>query len=224
MIKLDDVEARVLGSLVEKAVTTPEAYPLSYNSLLLACNQKTSREPVMNLDESTAGPALHTLTQKELVERVHETGSRVPKFRHRVDKLLASEDPRVTAVICVLLLRGPQTPGELKTRTERLCKFESTAEVDTLLSELANRPEPIVAKLPRQPGQKEARWRQLFTGEAPAAETSSAPAVAAAGPVAPAAKDTENRVAALEKKIEDLEARLAELEKRPHSLPSQVNQ
>lgn len=216
MLQLTEIEARVVGSLVEKSLTTPEQYPLTYNSLLAACNQKTSREPVMTLDEAAAGPHLMTAIDKGLVERVNEAGSRVPKFRHRADTLVGSEDPKITGVICVLLLRGPQTSGELKTRTERLCKFESTAEVESLLQDLAARPEPFVAKLPRQPGQKEARWTQLFTG--PAAVPSPG------APVKPSPGDAQiafphphgDRVAELEKRLASLEARVQALEEKPN--------
>lgn len=200
-IQLNDVEARVLGSLVEKSLTTPDLYPLTYNSIIAACNQKTSREPVMELDHDAAGAGLHSLLEKNLAERVNEAGARVPKFRHRIEDLVGGFDPKVVGVVCVLLLRGPQTPGELKSRTERLCKFESTAEVESLLQDLAARPEPLVAKLPRQPGQKETRYRHLFSGEAPAPAASQA-AVA----VQP------DRLAELEKRVAALEARLAALD------------
>jgi uncharacterized protein YceH (UPF0502 family) len=209
-IQLNDVEARLLGALIEKSLTTPEQYPLSYNSLLLACNQKTSRDPVMSLTEESTGPALHALIERFLVERVHEPGSRVPKFRHGADTLVPGADARTIGAVCVLLLRGAQTPGELKTRTERLCRFESTAEVESLLQDLAARPDPLVAKLPRQPGQKESRYRHLFSGDAAvAAEAPSAPAAAPA--VSPAAGD---RVAQLEKRLSELEARCRALEER----------
>lgn len=214
MITLDAVEARVLGSLVEKSLTTPELYPLTYNSLLAACNQKTSREPVMSLDEEALGRAVHSLTDKGLVERVKETGSRVPKFRHRVDKLLGGEDPKVVGVTCVLLLRGPQTSGELKTRTERLCRFESTAEVEGLLQDLSAKPQPFVSRLERRPGQKEARWRELFTAGAAAPEPSAPPVPAALQPAGP------DRLAALEERVRALEGRLEALEKGSGARPS----
>lgn len=212
MLQLTEIEARIVGSLVEKSFTTPEQYPLTYNSLLAACSQKTSREPVMTLDEAAAGPHLMTAIDKGLVERVNETGSRVPKFRHRADKLVGTEDAKITGVICVLLLRGAQTSGELKTRTERLCKFESTAEVESLLQDLAARPEPMVAKLPRQPGQKESRWTQLFTGPAP-----SAPVTPSAGDATVAFPHPQgDRVAELEKRLASLEARVQALEEKPN--------
>lgn len=198
IVELNDVQARVLGSLVEKSLTTPDQYPLSMNSLVLACNQKTSRDPVMTLDEASVGAALHFLLEKSLAGRLHEAGSRVPKFMHHIEMLLSGTDEKTTAVICVLLLRGPQTAGELKTRTERMCRFASSAEVESLLQDLSNRPEPWVAKLPRAAGQKEVRYRHLFSA-APA--PGSAPTPDAATP-APAADD---RLAQLEKRVEALE-------------------
>jgi uncharacterized protein YceH (UPF0502 family) len=220
LLQLDEIEARVLGSLVEKSLTTPDLYPLTYNSLLAACNQKTSREPVMSLTEETAGPAVHSLIEKKLVYRVHEPGSRVPKFGQTIENLVASSDPKVIGVVCVLLLRGPQTPGELKSRTERLCRFESTAEVESLLQDLAARPEPLVAKLPRQAGQKESRYRHLFSAASGSDIPSHGPSAAAsgdalapgAGAPKPAAAPAPDRVAALEKRVAELETRLAALE------------
>lgn len=200
IVELNEVQARVLGSLVEKSLTTPDQYPLSMNSLVLACNQKTSRDPVMTLDEAAVGAGLHFLLEKSLAGRLHEPGSRVPKFMHHVEMLLSGADDKTIAVLCVLLLRGPQTSGELKTRTERMCSFVSSAEVESLLQDLSNRPEPWVAKLPRQAGQKEVRYRHLFSAApAPGAVASSAPAAVAA----PAAAD---RLTQLEKRVEALEA------------------
>lgn len=198
LTELDPVEARVLGSLVEKSLTTREQYPLTFNALLNACNQKTSREPVMNLDTDSMGRAVQSLIEKSLVERLQAPGDRVPKFRHNIDRLLNSADPRLIGVITVLLLRGPQTPGEIKGRTDRLCEFAGTAEVEGLLQELCARAEdPLVARLPRQAGQKEARYQHLFSGAVPiGAEEAAAPAV-------PASPD---RLAQLEKRVEALEA------------------
>lgn len=204
-ITLNEVEARVLGCLVEKSLTTPELYPLTLNSIVSACNQKTSRDPVMNLDDKAVGQGLFTLMDKGLAERCHEPGDRVPKFRHHVEVLLGGQDPKEIGAICVLLLRGPQTPGEIKTRGERLCRFESTAEVESVLQTLSARDGgPFVARMERLPGQKEARYRHLFAGaEAPA----TAPRDCAPQP-APA----DDRVARLEKRVEALETRIKALE------------
>ncbi len=204
LIELNPVEARVLGSLVEKSLTTREQYPLTFNALLNACNQKTSREPVMELDTDAMGRAVQTLIDKGLAERVQAPGDRVPKFRHYISNLLASDEPRLVGTITVLLLRGPQTPGEIKGRTDRLCEFTGTAEVEGLLQELCAKAEPIVARLPRQAGQKEARYCHLFSGAVPAA-----PAEAAA----PAAGQPD-RVALLEQRVAALEALVKALEER----------
>lgn len=202
---LDPVEARVLGALVEKSLTTPEQYPLSMNALVAACNQKTSRDPVMDLDEAAVGRGLHSLIERHLAGRLHEPGARVPKFMHHIEMLLSDGDDKAVGAVCVLLLRGPQTPGELKTRTDRLCRFESTAEVESLLQAMASRPEPWVAKLPRQPGQKESRYRHLFSAEgAPVPAADAAPAAAPPAPAA-AAPPADDRVAALEKRVAALE-------------------
>lgn len=201
LIELDADQARALGALAEKSITTREVYPLTFNSLLAACNQKSSREPVMTLDLDALGRAVQGLIEKGLVERQQAPGERVPKFRHDIGKLLGSDDARVIGVSILLLLRGPQTPGELKTRSERLCQFASTAEVEGLLQQLCAAPEPFVARLPRQHGQKETRYTHLFSG-APAA----APEAASAAP-APAP----DRLAALEARVAALEAAVKNL-------------
>ncbi|HEX4048090.1 MAG TPA: YceH family protein [Elusimicrobiota bacterium] len=203
MIELDEVQARVLGALVEKSLTTPDQYPLSMNSLVLACNQKTSRDPVMSLDEAAVGGGLHFLVEKSLAGRLHEPGSRVPKFMHHLEMLLTGADQKTIATVCVLLLRGPQTPGELKTRTERMCEFSGTAEVESLLQDLALRAEPWVLKLPRQPGQKEVRYRHLFSGAAAPSPVPAAP------PAAPPAVDRLTRLEARVEALETLIKRLA---------------
>lgn len=197
--ELNEIEARVLGALIEKSLTTPESYPLTLNSLVAACNQKTSRDPVMNLEEPAVAAGLHSLIERSLAGRLHEPGSRVPKFMHHAEILLEGSDAKAVAVLCVLLLRGAQTAGELKTRTERMCEFAGTAEVESLLQDIALRAEPWAVKLPRQPGQKEARWRQLFSGGA-------APVAAPAAPLAAVVKaPAPDRVAELEKRVAALE-------------------
>lgn len=203
-LTLNDVEARILGSLVEKSLTTPEQYPLSLNALVNSCNQKTSREPVMSLEESAVREGLATLLNKGLAERRHDPGSRVPKFLHNINALLEDGSPRLVGLVCVLLLRGPQTPGEIKTRTDRLCDFTSTAEIDSLLRDLASRGEgAIVSQLPRGPGQKETRWRHLF------GEISRTSAATPAAIPAPAGVPQEgDRLTRLEKRVEALEALL----------------
>ncbi len=206
--ELDPVEARALGSLVEKSITTREQYPLTFNSLLSACNQKSSREPVMSLDADSLGRAVQKLVEKGFAAREQAPGERVPKFRHDIGKLLGSDDPKVIGVMTVLLLRGPQTPGELKVRSERLCEFSGTAEVEGLLQALCAAAEPMVARLPRNAGQKETRYRHLFT----AAE--AAPEAAAAAPAQAAVPAQPDRLAALEKRVEALEAAVKALSEK----------
>lgn len=207
LIELNAIEARVLGSLVEKSLTTREQYPLTFNSLLNACNQKSSRDPVMTLDTDAMGKAVQSLVEKGLLERQQIPGERVPKFRHNMNKLLNTDDAKITGVITVLLLRGPQTPGEIKGRTDRLCEFTGTAEVDALLQELAGRAEdPLVARLPRQPGQKEQRYYHLFSGAAAPAAASAEPAAAAAVPG--------DRLHQLEQRVETLEVLVKNLVER----------
>jgi len=206
LTELNHIEARVLGSLVEKSLTTREQYPLTFNALLNACNQKTSREPVMTLDLDTMGKAVQTLIEKGLVDRLQGPVDRVPKFRHNIANLLNSADPKLIGVVTVLLLRGPQTPGEIKGRTDRLCEFVSTAEVEGILQELCARSQdPLVARLPRQPGQKETRYQHLFSG-APSAETEK--------PFKPMHEPAHDRISQLDKRIETLETIVRNIEER----------
>ncbi len=161
--ELNDVEARVLGSLVEKDITTPDYYPLSLNALVNACNQKSNRDPVMNLDENAVRSALGTLQDKGLAGPAGGADSRVPKFEHRLQEVFNFTRPEL-AVLCVLLLRGPQTPGELRGRTERMHGFGDLSEVQSALQRLIDREPPLVAMLPRQPGTKESRYAHLLSG------------------------------------------------------------
>jgi len=162
-IRLDDMEARVLGCLIEKELTTPEYYPLSLNALTNACNQKSNRDPVMTLEEEEVVRALDSLRFKQLAV-VSAEGGRVPKYRHILAeklKLLPAE----LAVMCELLVRGPQTVGELRTRSERMHPFPDLAAVEDVLREMMEREQPLVTRLARQPGRKEARHAHLFSGE-----------------------------------------------------------
>src|ERR1700681_3176673 len=164
-LQLSDVEVRVLGSLIEKDITTPDYYPLSLNALVNACNQKNNRDPVMTLAEETVRQALSTLQEK----RIAGPASRGTKFKHRLQEVF-NFDRREIAVICVLLLRGPQTPGELRTRTDRMYRFEALDDIVSTLDRLAQRQPPLARVLPRQPGTKESRYTHLFSGEPPASE------------------------------------------------------
>src|SRR5271168_5298526 len=163
-IILNDVETRVLGSLVEKDVTTPDYYPLSLNALVNACNQKNNRDPVMNLDEDSVRQALDTLQQKRLAGPTSSADSRVTKYEHRLQEVFNFTRGE-TAILCVLLLRGPQTPGELRGRTERMYRFEELEDVLSALQRLMQREPSLVTALPRQPGTKEIRYAHLLSGE-----------------------------------------------------------
>jgi uncharacterized protein len=204
-IILTDIEARILGSLIEKSLTTPDQYPLSLNSLVNACNQKTSRDPVMNLDEATVARSLAGLQEKGLVTRRSEPNSRVTKFQHQVEVLLNGGTTKEVGTICLLLLRGPQTPGEIRTRADRLCEFTGPAEVEAILNDLAARTDgPFVERQPRQSGQKETRWRHLFIPASPVKAAIPTSAVAGKDHLA----NLEERIKRLENDVKDLKARL----------------
>ena len=191
----DPVEIRVLGCLIEKQRTTPDVYPLSLNALRLACNQATNREPVVDYDEPTIRSALDGLARRGWARLASGPGSRAVKFRHLLDEALGVGEAE-TSLLAVLMLRGPQTPGELKQRTERLWQFGDRDELEHTLSALADR--ELVERLPRRPGQKEERYAQLLgeAGEAPAARD-----------VIPAG----DRLAALEAAVADLRDEVAAL-------------
>ncbi len=203
-IQLTDVEARVLGSLVEKDITTPDYYPLSLNALVNACNQKSSREPVMDVDEDAVRQALHGLQQKGLAGPAGGADSRVTKYEHRLQERF-NFDRREIAVLCMLLLRGPQTPGELRGRTERLYRFEDVADVQSVLGRLIER--ELAAMLPRRPGTKESRYAHLLSGPPPDWD----PAAAQVETAAPAHDD---RVSRLEEEVERLKNEMAELKQQ----------
>jgi uncharacterized protein YceH (UPF0502 family) len=198
----DAVELRVLGCLIEKQRTTPDVYPLSLNALRLACNQATNRDPVVDYDEPTVRSALDRLARKGWTRLASGPGSRAAKFRHLLDEAL-SVTPSELALLAVLMLRGPQTLGELRTRSERLYSFASTEDVERTLEALAER--ELVERVPRRPGQKEDRYRQLLGGEedgeraAPGeAEPEPAPAVATAAP------PDDDRLGELEQRMDEL--------------------
>jgi len=198
----DAVELRVLGCLIEKQRTTPDVYPLSLNALRLACNQSTNRDPVVDYDEPTIRAALDRLGRKGWTRLASGPGSRVAKFRHLVDEALQLS-PSELALLAVLMLRGPQTPGELKNRSERLYPFGSLDDVEGVLRRLIER--ELVARLPRRPGQKEERFAQLLGGEA---DVSSEPAAAVPAYEQSPAGD---RVEELSARVERLEDEVASL-------------
>lgn len=163
--ELNEVEIRVLGALVEKQVTTPEYYPLTLNALTQACNQKNNRNPVVTFDEATVTTAIETLRAKNLIYLFYGSTSRVPKYKHMMAEVFGL-NPQELAVMCVLMLRGPQTVGELRGRTDRLYDFSGLQEVEETLNSLsAKEPQSLVVKLPRQAGQKEIRYAHLLGGE-----------------------------------------------------------
>src|SRR5438477_2723626 len=197
-ILLNDVETRVLGSLIEKDITTPDYYPLSLNALVNACNQKNNRDPVMNLNGDAVREALHTLQEKRLAGPTSSADSRVAKYEHRLQEAF-NFNRGETAILCVLLLRGPQTPGELRGRTERMQRFEALDEVQSTLQRLMQREPPLVKVLPRQPGTKEARYTHLLSGDMEDISVARASSPAIANNPA----DTE-RLARLEDEVQEL--------------------
>jgi len=206
---LNAVEVRVLGALVEKEITTPEYYPLTLNSLTTACNQKSNRYPVVDFDEKTVVRALESLRDKGLARQVSGMDMRVPKHYHLFDEKLGLTRPQVAA-LCVLMLRGPQTVGEIRGRSGRLHEFADLSEVEAVLSALAERAEgPLVAQLARQPGRKESRYAHLLMGQPQEDEQEDE-----GGPVDAAAVEVraENeRIAALEERVRELASELVTL-------------
>jgi hypothetical protein len=207
MLELSPTEARVLGCLIEKEITTPEYYPLSLNATLNACNQKTNREPVMELTEADVRTALFDLEGLGLVRT--DASSRVSKFEHRIRDILNLRRDEV-AVLCLLLLRGPQTPPELRARAERLYTFDDNAAVTSTLERLSQRDEPLTVHLQRQPGARETRWMHLLSGTVVQEITPVAAVQRSA--IAP---NLLEQLATLEARVAALEARLDALEDRP---------
>ncbi len=207
---LDVVEVRVLGSLIEKEITTPEYYPLTLNALVNACNQKSNRDPVVNYDDDTVSAALELLRERRLSLTIVPSGSRVNKYAHRLSESL-NLGRRETAVLCTLMLRGPQTLGEIHSRSERMHHFSDLAEVESVIERLMTFDPPLAVKLPRQPGTKEPRYAHLLSGEV------TAPAIEEA-PEAPRREDRisalESEVARLLQEIESLKSRFAEFRKQ----------
>src|SRR5919204_1408570 len=204
---LNETEVRVVGSLAEKQVTTPDYYPLTLNALVHACNQISNREPVVNYDERTVAEAVESLRAKNLVYIFYGAESRVPKYKHMLREVFALS-PQELAALCVLMLRGPQTIGEVRGRTGRLHEFADLAEVEATLDHLARREEPLVARLPRRAGQKDARYAHLLAGAPPAeaGDEGAAPAHAR--------ETAGERVARLEAEVASLRGEVAELRRQ----------
>ena len=217
-ITLTALEARVIGTLIEKEITTPDQYPLSLNALVNACNQKSNREPVMDLDESQVQEIIDGLVKKHMVSEKTAFGSRVTKYRERFCNTefgTLSFSPQELGILCVLLLRGAQTPGELRTRTARLCRFNDVLEVEDVLDQLMNREDgPFVARLPREPGKRELRYVQRFS------ETPYVPESSAVKDVAVAGEETE-RLNRLEQQVSELVREVGELRERLDGLAAE---
>jgi uncharacterized protein YceH (UPF0502 family) len=213
-VSLSALDARVLGCLIEKEITTPDQYPLSLNALTNACNQKTNRHPVLELGEQAVQQTLDALSKRHLVMERSGFGSRVLKYRHRLcngDHNPLQFSPQELAVVCELLLRGAQTPGELRNRAQRLAPFADLAAVEATLEQLAKRPDgPFVQKLARQPGAREARYAQLFSelpapGEVAEEEEVAEPATGAAPSLATRVRELELAVEALKEQLAALQ-------------------
>src|SRR5215831_16044735 len=211
---LSPVEVRILGALVEKEATTPDNYPLSLNALTNACNQTSNRDPVMDLDETAVRNAVNSLRQQSLVRAVQHSGSRVMKFQHLMNERLNLDAPAL-GVMCVLMLRGPQTSGEIRGRTSRLAEFGSVADVETVLASLSAA--GLVVQLDRRPGQKEARYVHLLSGAPPAAAADDA--VSPGEPIP--AERSEDRISSLEIAVADLRGEVADLRAKLEDLVRQ---
>ena len=206
---LTEIETRVLGALVEKQVTTPEYYPLTLNALTLACNQKNNRHPVSAYSENEVAQAVESLREKNLAYVFYGSTSRVPKYKHVMPEVLHLNAAEM-ALMCVLMLRGPQTPGELRGNASRLHEFGGLDEVEQTLSALISRePDPLVARLPRQAGQKEVRFAHLLSGEVPAESAAPAPVEAR-----PHRQSLEQKIDALAEEVEKLRLQFEEFKKQ----------
>ncbi len=215
--QLTSEQLRVIGCLLEKEVTTPDQYPLSINALTNACNQKSNREPVMNLSESDVQKVIDDLTKLNLVTTDSGFGSRVTKYQHRFcntefGELKLSDQEK--AILCVLFLRGAQTPGELRTRTQRLCEFESVADVEAVLKAMAARTKSLVVQLAREPGKREARWLHMFGSQETSEQLLQEVAETEQGlhydEQAVRIEALENKVAELQQQIQDIQQQLAQ--------------
>jgi uncharacterized protein YceH (UPF0502 family) len=205
-IVLDTMEVRILGCLIEKEMTTPEYYPLSLNALTNACNQKSNRRPVLSVDESAVLRGLDGLRQKGLARETQTSGSRVPKYLHELLSRFDLSRPE-TAVLCELMLRGPQTPGELRSNAERMAPFGNIGEIEGTLRDLMDHDPPLVTKLPRETGRKESRYAQLFSPQDIETKTVAGPHAGSAGP----GRTANEAVAGLEDEIARIRRELEEL-------------
>ena len=212
-IVLNPAEARVLGALIEKDITTPDYYPLSLNALINACNQKNNREPVTNFDEETVRLALRNLSDKRLAGPASGADGRVTKYEHRLQEVFNFTRPE-TAILCVLLLRGPQTPGELRGRTERMHRFEDLDEVLSGLQQLMRREPPLAKALGRRPGTKEIRYAHLLSGDVEAWEPPAETASSSYSADAERLIQLEEQLATLRSEVAELKQQMAEFRKQ----------
>jgi uncharacterized protein YceH (UPF0502 family) len=214
-INLNEIEARVLGALVEKDITTPDHYPLSLNALVNACNQKNNREPVMNLEEGAVRDALEGLHNHGLAGPASGADSRVTKYEHRLQEIYNFSRGEA-AILCILLLRGPQTPGELRGRGERMHRFQDLDAVQSSLQKLMQREPPLVAVFPRRPGTKESRFAHLLSGKIEVGEVALPRMVSPSNPCADDGRVSrlEEAVGTLQKEVGDLKQQLAEFRKQ----------
>jgi len=208
---LNDHEVRVLGALIEKDITTPDYYPMSLNALVNACNQKSNREPVMELSEDEVRAALVTLEDKDLAGPTSSADSRVTKYEHRLDELYNLTRGE-TALLCILLLRGPQTPGELRGRTERMFHFEELSDVQAALQRMMTREPAMVKAIPRQPGTKESRYTHLLAGDVP--DTSADSSTTALQGRSDRSPTLAEEVKALREDVAELQRQFAEFKKQ----------
>jgi len=209
-LTLNEYELRTLGALIEKQIATPDYYPMTLNALVNACNQKNHRDPVVSFDEATVARALESLREKNLAYVFHGSEARAPKYGHLFPKAFDLSEADVP-LMCVLILRGPQTPGELRSRTQHLRSFESLAEVETLLQGLSLREEPLIVKLPRQPGSRESRFAHLLGDPIEMEQLEAAPNSA---PLPQPSQARGERVAKLEEEILSLREELNELKQQ----------
>jgi len=217
-IELTALEARAIGCMIEKQITTPDQYPLSLNALTNACNQKSNRDPVLDLDERAVQQVLDGLVRKHHVIERSGFGSRVPKYQHvfcNTEFGSLKFTPVETAIVCELLLRGPQTPGELRTRAARMCELSDVSQIDSALQHLMTRPDgPFVTRLEREAGRRDSRYAQLFSGEFEPVEAGSEAPVSAPATQPPLSASDEDRLSQLEALVEELRAEVMSLKRR----------
>ena len=211
-IELSPIEARVIGCLIEKQITTPDQYPLSLNALVNACNQKSNRDPVMSADEGTIQTTLDHLIRKHFVIEKSGFGSRVPKYQHRFCNTEFGPlkfTPQELAIVCELLVRGPQTPGELRTRAARMASFSELGQLETALESLSSRADgPFVVRLPREPGRRDSRYAHLFSGAVTISALTEESTATASAPAPSRLERLEEEVRQLKEELKDIKARL----------------